>query len=271
MATASKHKRREQVHRIDHLEQMIPYLFALGCARAWMTLTFAAPESAFALPFDPHAVFDYAYAITGIIAAALARRIAPLQERPWAKPLALGTMLASTLLLIALPYFEEQAVLLSIGGAIFGAFGFCLVLLLFAEALVPLSLIRIALYTAASRFIAVPLAFLCQGLDGPRFILVVLLLPFIAIGCVSFAYRVIPERDRPKGAYPKFSFPWKPIALLAIYSFAYGLRAHQLPAGAGIHSSLSTALVMGIFSLQYTCAQIDSASVFCTDLRFYSW
>ena len=48
--------------RIDHLDQMIPYLFALGCARAWMTLTFAAPEGiAPSVGFDPHTVFDYAY------------------------------------------------------------------------------------------------------------------------------------------------------------------------------------------------------------------
>lgn len=35
--------------------------------------------------------------------------------------------------------------------------------------------------------------------------------------------------------------------MLCIYAFAYGMRASQLPAGAGVHSSLSTALVMGVF------------------------
>ena len=35
--------------------------------------------------------------------------------------------------------------------------------------------------------------------------------------------------------------------MLCIYAFAYGLRSAQLPAGAGVHSSLSTAIVMGGF------------------------
>ena len=58
---------RRPWRRIDHLEQMIPYLFALGCARTWMTLTFAAPAGApAALALDPHMVFDYVYAALGI-------------------------------------------------------------------------------------------------------------------------------------------------------------------------------------------------------------
>ena len=35
--------------------------------------------------------------------------------------------------------------------------------------------------------------------------------------------------------------------MLCIYAFAYGMRTAQLPEGAGVHSSLSTALVMGGF------------------------
>ena len=59
--------------RLDNLEQMIPYLFALGCARTWMTLTFAAPWAGLAVPFDPHVLFDYLYAGFGIAATLLAR------------------------------------------------------------------------------------------------------------------------------------------------------------------------------------------------------
>ena len=58
--------------RLDNLEQMIPYLFALGCARTWMTLTFAAPWAGLAVPFDPHVLFDYLYAGFGIAATPIA-------------------------------------------------------------------------------------------------------------------------------------------------------------------------------------------------------
>lgn len=235
-------------HRIDHLEQMIPYLFALGCARTWMTLTFAAPAAPFCeLPFDPHTVFDYIYAALGIAATLLARRIVPLHQRRWASFGGVAAMVGASLCVLAAPAYPGAAPALAITGSALGAFGFCAVLLMFNEAIVPLSLVRIALYTAASRFIAVPLTYLCQGLSGERFALMLVLLPMLSASCLALAFRSLPERDRAATPYPKFSFPWKPLAVLCIYAFAYGMRTSQLPEGAGTHSSLSTALVMGAF------------------------
>ena len=246
MAVLSKTK---SAHRVDQLDTMIPYLFALGCARVWMTLTFAAPLHAANVPFDPHTVFDYGYAVVGVSVGLLARRIAPLQEQRWSKPFALTAMVVSSACMLIASAVPVWAAALSAVGSVMGAAGFCLTLLLVTEALVPLSLIRIALYTAASRFIAVPLVLLCEGLDEIRLGIVIAALPFIAIGCATLAYRSTSEADRPTGAYPKFTFPWKPVALYAIYSFVYGLREHQLAAGAGMHSSISTALIMGVFFL----------------------
>lgn len=233
---------------IDHLDQMIPYLFALGCARTWMTLTFVSGEVP-DVPFDPHMLFDYTYVAFGVLATLLARRIAPLNQQPWARWTTLGALLLASLCVLGAPALPQAAVPLAIAGAVLGGFGFCSILLMFNEAVVPLSLIRIALYTAASRFIAVPLTYVCQGLEGPRFALVVVALPLIALFSVYHALRQLPERDRRKTTYPKFTFPWKPLAVLCIYAFAYGMRVQQLPPGAGVHSSLSTALVMGVFFL----------------------
>lgn len=239
---------RRPWRRIDHLEQMIPYLFALGCARTWMTLTFAAPAGApAALALDPHMVFDYVYAALGIAVTVFARRLAPLHGHPWAKPAACAAMLAASLCIIAAPAVPSLAGGLGLAAAVLGAFGFCAMLLMYNEAIVPLSLMRIALYTAASRFIAVPLTYLCQGLNAERLAAVLVLLPLISVGSLVLAFRQLPARDLAPKAYPKFSFPVKPLVVLCIYAFAYGLRTHQLPEGAGVHSSLSTALVMGAF------------------------
>ena len=160
---------------------------------------------------------------------------------------AAGAMLAASLCIIAVPAAPEAAGALAVGAAVFGSFGFCTVLLMYNEAMVPLSLIRIALYSATSRFIAVPLAYLCQGLSGDRFAVVLVLLPLVAVGSLALAFRALPERETTPRAYPKFSSLVKPLAVLCIYAFAYGLRSAQLPAGAGVHSSLSTAIVMGGF------------------------
>ena len=197
---------------------------------------FAVPRGANSVP-----------AVLGIAATLLARRIVPLSSHHWARFGSLAAMLAASLCLIAAPEFPSAAVPLATADALLGAFGFCAILLMFNEAIVPLSLIRIALFTAASRFIAVPMTYLCQGLAGTRFALVLVLLPLLSLGCLALAFRSLPERERVVRPYPKFSYPWKPLAVLCIYAFAYGMRTAQLPEGAGVHSSLSTALVMGGF------------------------
>lgn len=242
--------------RIDHLEQMIPYMFALGCARAWLTLLFAEPAIAMPTLINPHVFFDYSYALVGIGIALAARRIAPLQESRWAKPAALALCIAASACMLAAVRLPELAAPLSLAGAIAGGAGFLLIVLLNAEALVPLSLLRILLYWAAAQFIAVPLAFFCQGLDQPRLELVLLILPAIAVWCVSFAYKIAPESGRPNRTWPRYTFPWKLVALYAIYMFAYGLREQHLMAvsGAGMHSSLSTAIVTGGLMVICLCA-----------------
>lgn len=197
---------------------------------------FAVPRGANSVP-----------AVLGIAATLLARRIVPLNAHRWARFGSLAAMLAASLCLIAVSEFPSAAVPLATAGALLGAFGFCAILLMFNEAIVPLSLIRIALFTAASRFIAVPMTYLCQGLAGTRFALVLVLLPLLSLSCLALAFRSLPERERVVRPYPKFSYPWKPLAVLCICAFAYGMRTAQLPEGAGVHSSLSTALVMGTF------------------------
>ncbi len=44
-----------------YLRGILPYLFALGCARAWVKLAVASPAIALPAAFDLHVVFDYAF------------------------------------------------------------------------------------------------------------------------------------------------------------------------------------------------------------------
>ena len=60
------------------------------------------------------------------------------------------------------------------------------------------------------------------------------------------AYEHVPAADRPKRGVPKFSYPWKLFVLYGLYAFAYGMRANQLVAGAGRHSSASTFILMAV-------------------------
>lgn len=246
---------KKRRNHIDHLDHMIPFLFANGCARAWLTLLFTGTSNPFTiteLAIDPHLVFDIIYAICGALIAFNARKIRLLQSKHWAKFLACAGMLLASICYITIPIIPEARTAISIItllAAIAGGIGFTLKGLLFAEALAPLSLARIAFYAASARFIAVPITFLCTGLEGIRLNLILLALPVVSVACVVYAFNQLPAEDKIEPAVPKFSFPWKPLALYAIYEFVYGLRLATLPAGAGTHSTLSTALVMGAFAI----------------------
>ena len=84
---------------------------------------------------------------------------------------------------------------------------------------------------------------------GPQLSVALVALPLLAMAYLRRAYEGIPLVARPRRTVPRFSYPWKLFALYALYAFAYGLRANLLVEGAGTHSSISTALVVGVLFL----------------------
>ena len=246
MSAMQPHAKEKRAARIAQLDGIVPYLFALGCARAWVTLMFAAPSTPLATAFDPHVLFDYAYCILAVAVAVGARKIIPLSARPWSQALALGGMLAASVCSVAASYVSDISVVPAVLGALAGGLGFSMFLLIWAEALGALSLLRIFLYTTASQLAAVVFVFFCQGFDALRMDIALILLPLAAIASVRYAARKAARCEKTPQAYPRFSYPWKLFILFALYSFAYGLRASQLADGAGMHSSASTAIAMGI-------------------------
>ncbi|MCU7584674.1 LuxR C-terminal-related transcriptional regulator [Adlercreutzia muris] len=241
--------RKGREDRALYLAGILPYLFALGCARAWVTLAVAAPALRLAAPFDLHDVFDCAMVLISIAVALAARRLVPLNATGAVRAVSAGAMVAASLALIAAgaaPLPEGAQAALAVLGTALGGLGFGLFLVLWAEVLSCISLIRIFLYTTASQLAGVVFVFFCSGLDGLRVACAMVVLPVAAILCLRMAFRALPVADRPSPVVPKFTYPWKIFALLALFSFAYGLRQHQLAAGAGMHSSLSTAIVMAV-------------------------
>lgn len=68
-------------------------------------------------------------------------------------------------------------------------------------------------------------------------------LPVVALALVHGTLGSIPAQDRQHGPYPRFEMPWKLFAVVAAFALVYGMNQHELAAGAGRHSSLSTAIV----------------------------
>ncbi|MEC4295344.1 helix-turn-helix domain-containing protein [Adlercreutzia shanghongiae] len=228
------------------------YICAYGCARAWATLTFtgatagagvldAAPWS-----FDPHLTFDLAFIAVSILLVLLFRRFVPLNENRVVKAVSFGCMAAASLLCVAAAWVPEASFALVIAGSLAAGVGYGLFLLLAVEVLVTFSLLRIFLFLSGAMVLGSVITFFCEGLVGIQAQAMLVLLPVLAAACLQSAYDHVPAADRPKRGVPKFSYPWKLFVLYGLYAFAYGMRANQLVAGAGRHSSASTFILMAV-------------------------
>ncbi|MEC4273172.1 helix-turn-helix transcriptional regulator [Adlercreutzia sp. R25] len=228
------------------------YICAYGCARAWATLTFtgatagagvldAAPWS-----FEPHFTFDVAYIAVSILLVLLFRRFVPLNENRAVKAASFGCMVAASLLCVAAAWVPEASFALMVGGSLAAGVGYGLFLLLAAEVLATFSLLRIFLFLSGAMVLGSVITFFCEGLAGVQAQAMLVLLPVLAGAYLRGAYYHVPTADRPKRGVPKFSYPWKLFALYGLYAFAYGMRANQLVAGAGRHSSVSTFILMAV-------------------------
>lgn len=71
-------------------------------------------------------------------------------------------------------------------------------------------------------------------------------LPLTACACVRAAFRSIPEAALPHRLFPRFSYPWKLYVLMALYSFAYGLRQMQMVDGTGRGSTYATMIASAV-------------------------
>ncbi len=216
-----------------------------------------AASGALALPHD---VFDWAFAGVSLLVAVCARRLVPFSAKGWAYGVVLAGMLTSSACSIAGAFVAVPGPV-ALAGALVGGASYAGFLVLNAEVFAGVSLLRIVLYLSGSRLLASLMAYLLASVDTPRMVAVLVLMPCIAVTLLRSSYRTLPASDRQHAAYPEFSYPWKLLVLVGVFSFAYGLRQGALVAGAGQHSSFSTAIAMGaVFVLAYFFAgRIDVA------------
>lgn len=236
------------------------YIAAYGCARAWATLTFTGAgvatvggpgelTSAASWSFDPHLTFDVAYIAVSILLVLLFRRFVPLNEHRGVVGAAIGCMTVASLACVAAWWFPGASFPLMATGSLAAGVGYGLFLLMAAEVLATFSLLRIFLFLSAAMLLGTVITFFCQAMTGAAAQVALVGLPLLAGLYLASAYAHVPSAERPKRGVPKFSYPWKLFALYGLYAFAYGMRANQLVAGAGRHSSLSTFVLMAVLFL----------------------
>ena len=222
--------------------------FGMAFARAWLSIIFVGPDSGMpALPVLSHTLFDVAYVAFSLIVLALARRLVPYSEKRWAYAATLAGMLVASVAFVAQPLMPGSLVSGACSvAALVGGASFMSCSLLSAEVLAGVSILRIAIYLSGANVLSSVLVFFLAGAELPQTVVAVLVLPVLALACVLAARGTLPEHDRQKAGYPRFQLPWKLLALVAVFSFVYGMEQQSFVAGAGRHSSLSTAIIMGI-------------------------
>lgn len=236
------------MERFAVFESSASFLAAYACARAWTTLAVVQPSRMVAAGLSSHQLFDLAYCLVAVVAFFLASRRPASASfvKSCARGSFAGMMAGSILLLASIQAGEAAAGPLFAASAVASGVGYVMFLLSWAQALRNLSLVKIVAYTAASMFTATVLVYFINGMDAERLAATALLLPVVSFAMLRKVSRSQGGKaDEPavRSASLLRSCPWKLYLLFGIYSFAYGLHGETASGGAGMHSSLSTAII----------------------------
>jgi DNA-binding CsgD family transcriptional regulator len=208
----------------------IPLFFlGLGVYRAWIEIVFVGSFVDFPTKlYAGHNTFDIAMIATMLVCAIAAKKIGPFFRRRSIYITSGVALCLSTLAVFGSLLFPELASILALPSAIIGGIGIAFLILYWSELYSCLNPLRVALYYSASIVAAALILYMCRGLLSPWLLVVAMLLPVISLLCVSTGFRSLPDEEKPRNIPGKFSFPWKPVLVMAIYAFAYGMKEPSL-------------------------------------------
>lgn len=229
----------------DKIPRLPLAFLGLAAYRAWIEIAFVG--SSLSTPVQEgfsRDLFDLSMIVVLLVCAAASKRLAPLSSRTVVYPVSITLMLASTACVFAALFAPQWAGVLVVPAAVTGGAGVALVILLWSELYSCLNPIRVALYYSASIVLAAVLVYWLKGLLNPWLCCAMGILPLATVLSVHYAFHQLPAEEAPRVRVSSVTFPWKPVLLMALYAFAYGLVQDNLTASFfGPHSSLGTLLV----------------------------
>ena len=208
----------------------------LAVYRAWIEVAFVGTFVDFPAPMPLRDLYDVAIIAGLALCTVFSSRLSPLHVK---KPVLIGcamAMSAAGLLEFAAMADPGLAQMLAPPASVLGGLGAALVILLWSELYGCLNPVRIALYYALSQLVGAAVIWTLRGFLLPWLVGYTALLPFVSVWMLLRAYATVAPEHLPKTAYARFSFPWKPVALVSIYAFAYGLGESHTYSLAGPHS-----------------------------------
>ena len=205
-------------------------MFGFAFVRAWDDMAFDRfSRLAIDAPWLGQDLFLTVMILTFAILFVMARRVAPLYERPWAMGMAALLPIASTLVLFVtldlaiVPQGSAVWVLLTVLSLICAGMGAAISILLWAELQSCFNSLRLMLYVSGAFFLGALLGWLLVGLDGGRLLFATMALPLLSVMCLRRGFVQIPAQDLPKHTWGRTRFPWLLVVVLGIYQFVFGV------------------------------------------------
>lgn len=234
-----KGHRKEEKSQTGRFIEMPLAFTGMGLFRAWTETVYSNGSLSFPAQVQSgwgFAEFNVLNALALFLIAVNYQHLSPLCGRRWAWWLAAGAMMLSACLNFASFYLPVTASWAGIPAAVLGAVGISFILLLWSELFGCLNPFRVALYFSGGIVIGALVLWLFKGLALPWLWVCTCCVPLLSLKCLSRAYILLPDGERPRASRRIGSFPWKPIAVMALYSFAYGLCESVFGGQLGIHS-----------------------------------
>lgn len=236
---------------LDRLPHIPLFFLGLGVYRAWIEIVFVGSFVEFpTAQYAGHNMFDIAMIVTLFASALASKKLGVFYRKKSLHWVAGAALVVSTAGVFASMYAPGLAAVIATPAAVLGGFGIALVILFWSELYSCLNPVRVALYYSASIIVAAVILYICRGFLYPWLFAAALSMPPVTLFCLALGFRSLPESELPRSLGGKFSFPWKPVMLMAIYAFAYGLKESSMYAGFfGPHSAFGTlAVALAIFA-----------------------
>ena len=216
----------------------VPLCFTgMGVFRVWTETVYFDASMGFPTHIIAGSGFFDLVAITALLLfAALSRYISPLQAKGWAHPLTAVCLVFSASFNFLSAVYPHLASVLAFPAAVLGGIGIALIILLWSEFFGCLNPLRIGLYFSAGIILSTLILWLFKGLAFGWLWVCTCLIPIISLVFLRQAYRQLSPEERPHKGWGAFLFPWKPICIVALYSFAYGLCTYVFTGYLGLHS-----------------------------------
>ena len=211
----------------------VPFCFmGMGIFRVWTETLYANSQISFpALSFGPlvsffdaYALFDYLSAFILVLLAIFAKRIAPFYAHPWAIVVTFVAMISAVCINFASIYYPELASALRLPAVISGSIGVAFILMLWSEFFGCINPVRVVGYYSAGIIVSCIILWVFKGLLLPWLWVGTCIVPVVSLLCLWRSYSTLPFDAYPPAYQHDFLFPWKPVLVIGIYSFVYGMR-----------------------------------------------